>query len=185
MPAFKIAAVSQEVRTFTTQYGEMKSYKLKLDGVDAVVEIAQKSTTPAPVAGSEITGTIDYTGQYGPKFKKERPAFGGGAPAGGGGGSKPAYQPKDDKAIQAMWSIGQAVTAVGPIDPAKKQKLDEYANSVYEVAVELFNMVALVKDNEEKPAEQATEVVPIDEDKQPTMAELDAVFGKQDEVPFP
>lgn len=144
---YKIAAVSQNVRSFDTQYGSMKSYKLKLEGFEQVVELAQKAETPAPVQGQSLFGTIDMSGQYGPKFKKERPQMqgGGGSSFGGGGGSKPSYQPKDEKAIQAMWAIGQAVTATGPM--AAKQEVADYAAKAFDVAVELFNMVDMVKNN--------------------------------------
>lgn len=156
MPEFKINAVSQEVRSFETKFGQMKSYKLKLEGVESVVELAQKDTTPAPVQGQTLTGSIDYTGQYGPKFKKEAPAFGGG----GGGGSKPSYQPKDEKAIQAMWAIGQAVSAVGPIDP--EDPVSEYGISLKNVAVELFRLVDEVKTGNTDVATEQT-VIPTED----------------------
>lgn len=77
MAEYKIQAVSQETRTYDTKFGPMVSYKLKLDGVDAPVELGQKATTPAPIAGVTLNGHIEET-QYGPKFKKEQAQFGGG-----------------------------------------------------------------------------------------------------------
>jgi hypothetical protein len=78
MPEYKIQAVSPETRTYDTKYGQMISYKLKLEGVDTPVELGQKTTTPAPQEGGTLNGTIDTSGQYGPKFKKENAQFGGG-----------------------------------------------------------------------------------------------------------
>lgn len=78
MTAYIIQAVSPETRTYDTKYGQMISYKLKLEGVDTPVELGQKTTTPAPQTGGTLNGTIDTSGQYGPKFKKENAQFGGG-----------------------------------------------------------------------------------------------------------
>lgn len=140
MADFKVVAVSDQVREFQTKFGNMKSYKLKLEGVEEVVELAQKDTTPAPTAGQTLTGSIDMTGQYGPKFKKENPNYGGGGGSfGGSSGSKPGYTPKDEKAIQAMWAIGQAVAALG------QKTEDQYPEHVEALAIKLFNMVDVVK----------------------------------------
>lgn len=141
---YKVTAVSgQPPRQFETKYGPLVSYKIKLEGVSEVVEITKKPDSPVPKEGDSLYGTLDMSGQYGPKFKSERRAdnsFGGG----GNAGSKPAYQPKDEKAIQAMWAIGQAVAANGE---RNDQKIGDYTGVVFDIAVELFNMVDLVKNN--------------------------------------
>lgn len=78
MSAYTITAVSAETRKYDTQFGQMISYKLKLEGVDGVVELGQKTTTPAPQQGQVLQGHIEET-PYGPKFKKEQAqGFGGG-----------------------------------------------------------------------------------------------------------
>lgn len=69
---YTIKAVSEHTRTYDTKFGQMISYKLKLDGVDAPVELGQKTTTPAPQAGQTLYGHIEET-TFGPKFKKEQP----------------------------------------------------------------------------------------------------------------
>lgn len=74
---YKIQAVSGETRTYDTKFGQMISYKLKLEGVETPVELGQKTTTPAPQAGATLSGHIEET-QYGPKFKKEQAQFGTG-----------------------------------------------------------------------------------------------------------
>lgn len=91
MPDYKIEAVANEVRSYTTQYGDMKSYKVKLPGVNDAVEVSQKASTPPPVAGDTLTGTVESS-SFGPKFKKE---FTPKAPGGGGGfgGGRPQSDP--------------------------------------------------------------------------------------------
>lgn len=78
MSAYTVTAVSAETRKYDTQFGQMISYKLKLEGVDGVVELGQKTTTPAPQQGQVLNGHVETT-QYGLKFKKEQAqGFGGG-----------------------------------------------------------------------------------------------------------
>lgn len=79
---YTIKAVSPETRTYQTQYGDMVSYRVKFEETDesTIVEISQKATTPAPVAGQVLNGTIDMSSKYGPKFKKEFSQGGGFTP---------------------------------------------------------------------------------------------------------
>ncbi len=95
MSSYKVTAI-EGTREWESAYGQMISYQIALTGPEgdsiSGVELAQKKTTAPPSVGQDITGTIDFTGKYGPKFKKEKAVFGGG----GGGGSRPQ---KDDAAI--------------------------------------------------------------------------------------
>ena len=76
---YKVAQVSPETRTFSTKFGDMVSYKIKLEGVDEVIELAQKTSSQPPQSGDQLYGSIDTSGSFGPKFKKERrDSFGGG-----------------------------------------------------------------------------------------------------------
>jgi hypothetical protein len=68
---YTVQAVSQEVREYDSKYGPMKSYKLKFKETETVAELSQKASTPAPTEGQVLNGTIDMSGQFGPKFKKE------------------------------------------------------------------------------------------------------------------
>lgn len=68
---YTIKAVNPEVRTYTTKFGDMASYKVMFNESPTPVEISQKATTPPPTVGQALEGTIDMSGQYGPKFKKE------------------------------------------------------------------------------------------------------------------
>lgn len=140
---FKIQAVSKQTKPWTGTYGAMIDYRLKLDGLDEVVVLSKKADSPAPAAGNELFGSVDMSGKFGPKFVVDRSRFGGSS--GGGSGSKPAYQPKDEKAIQAMWAIGQSVAAYGTV--GAKETVQEYSGKVSDMAVELFGMVDFVKGN--------------------------------------
>lgn len=89
MAEYTIEAVAKEIREYSSKFGPMKSYKVKLSGELDPVEISQKDTTPAPVAGEKISGTITDT-EYGKKFKKEYNPQGGSTQGGFRGGSKPS-----------------------------------------------------------------------------------------------
>jgi hypothetical protein len=94
MSTYTVKAVEGS-REWESAYGQMISYQIALTGPEGEdlsgVELSQKKTTAPPSAGQTLTGTIDMTGKYGPKFKKEKPQF-----SGGGGGGRPQ---KDDAAI--------------------------------------------------------------------------------------
>lgn len=163
---FKIEAVSSTKREFESKYGPMVSYRLKLEGVEEPVELTKKTTSPAPTKGSELYGTVDMSSQYGPKFKTERQFD-------GGGGSKPSYQPKDEKAIQAMWAIGQSAQFLATSQGAKADIAD-----IEPLASDLFAMVDRVKaDSKEAPKDGVAQEVPNKD-----QLTIEDVFGKDVEV---
>jgi hypothetical protein len=82
------------------------------------------------------------------------------------GGSKSTYIPKDEKAIQAMWSIGQAIQYA--------QGKDVELDTLESLAIDLFAMVATVKAS----GEEAQEVV---DDKEELKKALDRAFGTDEE----
>lgn len=129
---YKVTAVSQETRSFETKFGSMISYKLKLDGVDTPVELAQKSTTPAPTEGTVLHGHIEET-SFGPKFKKEQPqgqGFGGSpATRSQGGASSKSFQ-SDPFTMYLSYAkdIKVAEIAAGRIDA--KVSYDELLDDV-------------------------------------------------------
>ncbi len=109
MPTYKITGVSDNVRDWTSSKGgPMKSYRVNLvdDGGTATmnVELAQKATTPVPAVGGTVDGTIDTSGQYGPKFKKAQQF-------GGGGGGRPR-DPAETAAIHRQHSQHMALLYV-------------------------------------------------------------------------
>lgn len=115
-------------REYDSQYGKMIAYKLKLEGVNDIVEMSRKADSPAPKAGDELIGTIEKT-QYGHKFKAERPQ------------NSFKSQPKDEAGIKAMWAIGQAVQ----LHSAVTRNGGEEAQGIEATAKELFAMVDRVK----------------------------------------
>lgn len=75
MATYTIKAVNPQVREYDSKFGPMKAYKLLLEDVAQPVDLSQKATSPGPLPGQKLEGTIDMSGQYGPKFKKD---YGGG-----------------------------------------------------------------------------------------------------------
>lgn len=72
---YKIAAVSEKVDTWTSSYGEMKTYYVKFEGQAEAIKINQKPDTPAPEVGQTLTGDI-VEDKFGKKFKKAaKPGF--------------------------------------------------------------------------------------------------------------
>ena len=86
MPTFTVKS-AQHRRAVTNQHGDFQVIGLTLvngDGEPKGVEWFTKATTPIPEEGATLEGTIE-NGQYGPVFKKAKPAFNGG----GGRGRDP------------------------------------------------------------------------------------------------
>lgn len=158
MADYKIAGVAKDPREYQSKFGDMKAYKLKLDGVEEPVEWSRKADSPAPKAGETISGTIEET-QYGKKFKKDYTA-------GGGGGR----QPKDEVAIKAMWAIGQAC-GITPKPTDDKASLDDYVALIESYAQQLFSMVERVK------------ATPADVEPMPTDASEPASEAKESDEP--
>lgn len=125
---YKIAAVSDDVKTYDSKYGQMKQYKVKFDGVAEAVSISQKATSPAPVVGSTLTGSIQDT-EYGKKFKKE---YNQGGFSGGSGGFKGKSQ-SDNFTMFLSYAKDLAVTMLqldGEINDKKFEKvLEQVANA--------------------------------------------------------
>lgn len=74
MPAFEITLVSDKIRPWdSTKGGPMKSYRIQVKdeqgNITDNVEWARKADSPAPAVGQKIEGTLDTSGEYGPKFK--------------------------------------------------------------------------------------------------------------------
>lgn len=78
---YVITKVSPKVDSWSSQYGEMKTYYVQLDGFDGPVQINQKPTTPEPEEGQELFGHVE-SNQHGHKFKKAQNPNYSGAPRG-------------------------------------------------------------------------------------------------------
>lgn len=84
---YRIAAVSDKIDTWQSNYGEMKSYYVQFEGSTEAVKINQKPETPAPEVGQVLTGDI-VADKFGKKFQKAaKPGF-----TGGGQSSQPPKQ---------------------------------------------------------------------------------------------
>lgn len=122
--------------------GEMISYKLQLtdesgEAVQGIIELAQKASSPAPKKGEELEGTIDFSGQYGAKFKKDFSAgkFGGGTKA-----------PRDETSIRAQFAIKTAVALYGALSPSVRDGIKENGMEwVEDKATKFYQMVDRVK----------------------------------------
>jgi hypothetical protein len=78
MSNYKVTSAAK-LKDRESQYGTMTDYMMMLTdeaNAPAAAELSQKQSSPVPKAGDILSGTIEQT-NYGPKFKKEKPSFGG------------------------------------------------------------------------------------------------------------
>lgn len=129
---YEIVKVSSRApKEWEGSHGKVYYIKVMLKGHDKPVSVGKKSPD-ALKTGDTIFGTIVPTDYEEDKFKAETRPF-------GGGGSR---EPKDEKAIQAMWAIGQAISAIGLVG---EKDTALYTGEVSDLAVQLFGMVDFVK----------------------------------------
>lgn len=182
--SYRVVAVSSTVKEWAGNYGPMKTYRLKLEGLEDVVELNKKPESPAPKQGDELFGTVEDS-EFGKKFKAERQMGAFGSTRGG-------YQPRPDhhEEIKAQWSIGQAVqwqmnVGEGGLD------------LVEDAAKQFFAMVERVKGGEARSSgyEQAKEtrarlepdkVVDVEPDEEVEEKDIDIGDGPidLDAIPF-
>lgn len=144
----------------TNEQVQMETYNVMVEGESEAVEVNRKPGDK-PVTGEVLTGSLETT-EYGRRFKKERQPY---TPSKGG------YQPKDEAAIKAMWSISQAIAWLGEFESGSD------VTDIEPVALDLFNMVDRVKTGQPSGYLKAKEVA-----KQiKTHAEVDKVYGLKDE----
>jgi hypothetical protein len=184
MPILNVTTKSSEV-VWTSPDGQRTIYKLTLDYEGKPVAAQTFSKEIATEGWSGDVETYEREGKAGrpsQTFVKQPPkeggTYGGGTQSGsqqtsqGSGGGR--FQPKDEKAIKAMWSIGQAVQLYSTNPDAKNAaKVIEH---VEVIAQELFAMVDRVKASENAP-EAATNAL----DLEPTTMPLDEASPVTDE----
>lgn len=124
--------------------GQREIFEVVLDYEGQPVKASTYSNDIATVGWKGTVETYEKEGKGGrppQTFVKQPPKENPGYGSTSGGSSRSNYVPKDEKAIQAMWAIGQSVNAhVG--DP----QLDvSDLSSVKAYAIELNAMVAEVK----------------------------------------
>lgn len=163
---YKITKVSaQPPKEWEGSHGKVYYIKVMLEGHDKPVSIGKKSPD-ALKTGDTVFGTIVPTDYEEDKFKAESKQFGG------GGGR----EPKDEKAIQAMWAIGQAVSAIGLVG---EKDTALYTGEVSDLAVQLFGMVDFVKGSVGVSPEGKDSVNNDVPESNPTLKD---VFGDVEEV---
>lgn len=89
----KLVNVS-EPREWSSQYGDMKTYTVKVEGDEAAYQLNKKAASAAPTIGQEIvveTVTPDPEGKWPAKLKLAAPNKGG---FNGGGGMSPEREAK-------------------------------------------------------------------------------------------
>lgn len=150
----KIAAVSEKIDTWQSNYGEMKSYYVQFEGNTEAVKINQKPETPAPEVGQVLTGDI-VADKFGKKFQKQAQGF-----------SKPSVQNTPGKQIDhdSMYRCNALNNAVafnkGDMNPEELCSVAnvfyewlEGKNKGYEAAKKTAESLKVEEKPEEKPDE--------------------------------
>lgn len=143
MPAYTITAVAPNPRDWnSTQGGPMKGYRVTMRDAQGQemqnVEWSRKVTSAAPTVGQQVEGTIDTSGQYGPKFKAAQQ--GGGF---GGGGFRPR-DPAERKSIEMMHAQKCAVDALrlaAEHGEYKPPKASDVVDQVRDLAASFFAQI--------------------------------------------
>lgn len=179
MPQFEVKTT--EARSvWKSPDGQREIFDLTLDYDGQAVSASTYSKDIATVGWSGTVETYEKEGKGGrpsQTFVKQPQKEGNFTP--GASSGRTPYIPKDEKAIQAMWSIGQSVNAhVGSegLDAAELTSVRDYA-------IELFHMVDAVKADTSAEPEAAPkeDVVVEDIPEQMDMTEIDKIFKKSED----
>lgn len=169
--------------------GQRKIYELTMDYQGKPVSAKTYSDAIATVGWSGLAESYEKTGRNGVETFVKQPAKEGFSGSSSGGG-KPAYQPKDEAAIKAMWAIDKAKDIV--LGTMQEQMDEPHILATTEVyARELFAMVDRVKLGEVETNEvvgttadlptsfnQVGQVDTVYDDQQPLdLSEIDKVMG--------
>lgn len=167
MSSYTIDEVSTKVEEYEGQFGPGKSYRVKFkESGDTIVQLSQLASTPAPKGGDVLEGTIDMSGNFGPKFKKSfapRSGSGGGGYRGGGGGGK--ADPK------TMYTAYAKDIVVALINQAILPDADNF-DSIYEKALVSARRGGLVLMNEKPNSDDGND----DGDDAPPPSDEDGGF---------
>lgn len=165
MPKLQVKTVEAS-QVWKSPDGTRKIYELHLD-YDGKAVKAQTFSDKIATVGWE--GEVETYERGNNTFVKQ-PAREGGY-SGGGGASKSNYQPKDEAAIKAMWSIGQAVQLVIATKPK------DIVGEVEAKAQELYLMVDRVK--AVKEAETTSDTAPV---KDSDLDNIKDIFNEAEEL---
>lgn len=145
MATYEITAVAPKARDWdSSKGGPMKAYRVTLRNSEGRemqnVEWSRKATSPAPAVGEKVDGTVDTSGQYGPKFTAERKmTF-----SGGGGGVGRPRDPAERHSIEMQSSLTRGVETVRlAIDAGvfKPTNVADVAGHVLLVATDYFDRI--------------------------------------------
>lgn len=179
MPLLQVKTTSAE-QVWASPDGNRKIYKLTLDYQGKPVSAKTFSHDIAVVGWEGEVDLYEKEGKQGLEvFVRQAPKEGGsygqaGTSNGSTGTSKPSYVPKDEKAIQAMWAISQAIQVCAA---AKMTTIPEIEVN----AQELFLMVDRIKVVTETPEapQQPDTIQPVPEG-QLTVADIKDVLGDEE-----
>lgn len=186
---YTIRAVNPQVRSYETKFGQMVSYKVLFEGDTTPVEISQKATTPAPKEGDVVDGTIDTSGQYGPKFKKEfnQGGFGGGfsgsasASTGQSSGFKAGGKFQSDPfTMYLSYAKDVAVALIGSKNGYDAEKFAEVLDDVITGGKTLYGSRPGAEEAD-KPKDSREDVIPTEEEVDNFLPpEISALFDKDE-----
>lgn len=178
MPTVQVETKSSQ-SVWKSPDGQREIFEVTLDYQGSDLKAKTYSKDISTVGWVGMVESYEKQGRNGVEtFVKQPPKeFNGGSghstPSGTSPSSRSGYVPKDEKAIQAMWSIRQAIALLGP------GLSDETMAQVHDTAVELFNMVAMVKD------QKLDTIVEVPEGDI-TLDNIESVFGEgAQELPWP
>lgn len=182
MPSFK-TTTKQSNSVWKSPDGQREIFEVVLDYEGQPVKAKTYSKDISTVGWEGTVDTYEKSGKNGSEtFVKQPPKedgqYGGQASTAGRTGSN--YVPKDEKAIQAMWAIGQSVQAHNGSDGLDVTELA----SVEALAVELNAMVIRVKGEERNETTTTTADVVIDDIPAGPidMSDIDALFPDNEKV---
>lgn len=187
MPTLQVTTKASK-SVWKTPDGQREIFEVTFDYEGQEISAKTWSGQIATVGWSGLVESYEKEGKNGPQtFVKQPPKEGASYGSTGGGtygSSKSAYVPKDEKAIKAMWSIGQAVAAHNgneSLDVADLPSVEAYA-------VELFAMVDRVKGAEESGKTNVDEVIDVTgtENNEELLKGIDEIFpSSKKETPWP
>jgi hypothetical protein len=162
------------------QKGDRTIYEVELEYQGNPFKAKSYSDRVAAIGFTGDVEVYDKQGQRGSEqFVRQAPKENA-APASSGTSTaaRPAYQPKDEKAIQAMWAISQAI-ALSTATVKENATLEH----VYNNAAELFSMVDAVKNSDTKQAQ--LDIVQEVPEGPVSLDEIDALFkSDMDDKPW-
>lgn len=154
--AYKIKAVRSKAKDWESKFGPMKTYLIQLEGNGEPVQINKKADSPAPQVGDELFGDIEQS-EYGQKFKAAQKPFASTA--------KKDWQPRDDKAIQAQWAIGQSTQMAIAMNVFEMATIEDMAKSYFAMIDRVKAGTAGSTQGSTKPVTEAENAIDLNTDQ--------------------